>query len=147
MLVHPLLKSNALIDQTIDSNAGGGRSGLRGGVGGGPRGHPRNSGGGVGGSEPEGRTLSSLGAALRKQGQDMTQQVVTLQRSSVGIATVMRKLEAGLHTLSTKDIFWQVCGSKVTRVGSAIRLFFFLLSLKLGLLTPPLWHREVKPIF
>lgn len=52
--------------------------------------------------------LASLGSMLRRQGDEMAQNVATLQRSGVGMVTVMRKVEAGLHALSTKDLFWQV---------------------------------------
>lgn len=45
----------------------------------------------------------------------MTHQVATLQKSAVGITTVMRKLEAGLYALSTKQLFWQVCYGSISQ--------------------------------
>lgn len=46
----------------------------------------------------------------------MVQKVVTLQRSGVGIVTVLRKMEAGLQALSTKDLFWKVAMGPNTAV-------------------------------
>lgn len=60
-------------------------------------------------SDNSGRpSLLSLGAALRRQNEDTAQKVSTLQRSGVGTVTVLRKMEAAVQALSTKDLFWQV---------------------------------------
>lgn len=53
--------------------------------------------------------IAPLAWILRRQTDATLQQVVSLQRSGVGIAALMRRLEAGLQALSTKDLFWQVC--------------------------------------
>lgn len=53
-------------------------------------------------------SLLSLGAALRRQNEDTALKVLTLQRSGVGTVTVLRKMEAAVHALSTKDLFWKV---------------------------------------
>ena len=82
---------------------GGSRSGSRSGGGGGGRRSSSNNG-----ENSEKRRLSSLGTTLRRQGDAMAQKVVTLQKSDVGIVTVLRKVEAGLQALSTKDLFWKV---------------------------------------
>ena len=58
-------------------------------------------------------SLLSLGVALRRQNEDTAQKVLTLQRSGVGTVTVLRKMEAAVHALSTKDLFWKVRGSAV----------------------------------
>lgn len=53
-------------------------------------------------------SLLSLGSALRRQNEDTALKVLTLQRSGVGIVTVLRKMEAAVHAVSTKDLFWKV---------------------------------------
>ncbi|CAM9607803.1 unnamed protein product [Pylaiella littoralis] len=58
--------------------------------------------------------LPSLGLAIRRQNQDAAHQVLTLQRSGVGIVTVLRKMEAAVQTLSTKDLFWKAVDTKLT---------------------------------
>lgn len=58
--------------------------------------------------DPRVGELLSLGVALRRQEDDTVQKVVRLQRSSVGIVTMLRKVQAGLQVLSTKDLFWKV---------------------------------------
>lgn len=86
--------------QDFENGSGGaeGRAGTR--SGGPGRGGDLDGGGKMG--------LASLGSTLRRQSDEMAQNVATLQRSGVGMVTVMRKVEAGLHALSTKDLFWQV---------------------------------------
>lgn len=102
-----------------------GGSGTRSGVtfgrstgGGGGRGKSSYGGGGSSRSnnnhDDDGRpSLASLGSALRRQAEDAALKVVTLQRSGVGIVAVLRKMEAAVHALSTKDLFWKVCSRLV----------------------------------
>ncbi|CBN79691.1 hypothetical protein Esi_0368_0016 [Ectocarpus siliculosus] len=121
------------IDSPSSSSGGGGGGGRTGGRGGGSgsdnsRGGVRfeaSHGGGSGNnyrsndfvdrsaSDVARLSLAHLGTALRRQGEDAAQMVSTLQRSSVGIVTVLRKMEAGVHALSTKDLFWKAVDVKL----------------------------------
>lgn len=53
-------------------------------------------------------SLASLGAAIRRQAEEAAHDVSTLQRSGVGIVTVLRKMEGAVQALSTRDLFWKV---------------------------------------
>eukprot|EP00752_Nemacystus_decipiens_P004826 g4392.t1 len=73
-----------------------------------------NHGGSSRHSNNNGRpSLLSLGAALRRQNEDTASKVLTLQRSGVGTVTVLRKMEAAVHALSTKDLFWKAVDTKL----------------------------------
>eukprot|EP00904_Undaria_pinnatifida_P002133 jgi/Undpi1/11920/HiC_scaffold_4.g01619.m1 len=108
---------DALRTMVVDQDfleAGGRSSGGRRGRNDGSRG----GGGGGGGSRSNNggdseRRLSLLGRTLRRQGDEMAQKVVTLQRSGVGIVTVLRRMEAGVQALSTKDLFWKAVDAKL----------------------------------
>lgn len=65
-----------------------------------------------GGDRP---SLASVGAALRRQAEEAAHNVSTLQRSGVGIVTVLRKMEAGVQALSTRDLFWKVSTREACR--------------------------------
>ncbi|CAM9419745.1 unnamed protein product, partial [Hapterophycus canaliculatus] len=64
-----------------------------------------------GGDRP---SLASLGASLRRQAEEAAHNVSTLQRSGVGIVTVLRKMEAGVQALSTRDLFWKAVDVKLS---------------------------------
>ena len=126
---------------TSDPPGGGSRSGVTfgrhaGGSGGGSRSKSGYGGSGGGSNrsnnnnnnsnnnnnhDDDGRpSLASLGAALRRQAEDAALKVVTLQRSGVGMVTLLRKIEAAVHALSTKDLFWKVCGRKSLRAHALV---------------------------
>lgn len=54
------------------------------------------------------KSLASLASTLRKQTDGTVHQLMTMQRSAAGVVTLVRKLEAGMQALSTKELFWQV---------------------------------------
>lgn len=52
----------------------------------------------------------------------MADKVATLQKSGVGMVTTLRKVEEGLHVLSTKDLFWKVCIQELLVVSMTLNL-------------------------
>ncbi|CAM9323103.1 unnamed protein product, partial [Discosporangium mesarthrocarpum] len=59
-------------------------------------------------------TLEGVGQLLSQQGDDNSSKVTNLQRSNISMANMVRRLDAAVHALSTRDLFWEAVEVKLS---------------------------------